>query len=104
MGHGREYGPDISRGIMTPHEPRPQAIWCNRQCHDDDMLERRRKATMAARVRAVLRRRILRRFRDAAITHDHVFVARTQGSLQSPRISRQSPMISSRNVMVPPPR
>jgi hypothetical protein len=77
----REYGPDISRGIMRPHETRPQAIWCNRQCHDDDMLERRRKAIMAGRVRAVLRRRILARFPDAEITRDHVYVTRTQGYL-----------------------
>jgi hypothetical protein len=53
----REYGPDLSRGIMAPIEPKPGAPFCNQTCHDAWHAERRRikRASAAAHRIAVAR-------------------------------------------------
>lgn len=53
----REYGPDISRGIMRPIEPRRGQVYCCQECHDEDMAEKRRiKRMRAAAMRIAMAR------------------------------------------------
>ncbi len=53
----REYGPDISRPIMRPIEPKRGVPYCCQQCYDDDMAERRRvKRMTAAAIRIAIAR------------------------------------------------
>lgn len=43
---------------MEPYEPSRQRIWCSRSCHDRDMAERKRIATMKRRAIAVVCRAV----------------------------------------------
>lgn len=61
----REYGPDLTRAVMAPIEPKPEHVWCCQQCYDDDMRARAKRRRWEERVHAWLVRRLRRRLPDA---------------------------------------
>lgn len=79
----REYGPDLTLPICDPYEPKPGAIWCRKQCHDDDKAERRRIKRMERRAVAIVEAAALRRWPGIEIVRSkegyhsgHVYVWR----------------------------
>lgn len=74
--------PERAADILDPYEPRPGAIWCNRACHDRDMLERRRIKTIGTRALRVVKAEVMRRWpgvtlaADDSMRHHHVYATR----------------------------
>lgn len=70
---------------MQPYEPSPQHIWCSRACHDKDMAERQRIATMKRRALAVVGRAVQRAYPGVTLPEReysrYVYVNRSNGVL-----------------------
>ena len=71
---------------MQPYEPTPWRIWCSRECHDDDMAERRRIKRAEARAIAVVQRHVLKRYPNVTLrTGDYAHYASVRREIRAGR-------------------
>lgn len=70
---------------LRPYEPKAGAIWCSKECHDADKLDKKRRATLKRRAIAVVERAVTRAFPGVTLSNKeyskHAYIIRRDGRL-----------------------